>query len=180
MGFLFLIYNFKFITLIVTGQVYKFNILVWILSLVVIVFLVFSAVFDLKYMILPDFSTIILVSSALLLWFSGHFSQWDYLISAILSFGFLGFLYLVTKKKGMGFGDVKLAFFMGLFLGWPKIIIAFYVAFIVGAAISLILIIFKKAGRKTQIPFGPFLILGTLIAWWWGEVLTLSIFQFIR
>ena len=81
----------------------------------------------------------------------------------------------------MGFGDVKLAIFMGLFLGYPKIIIAFYIAFVVGALVSLILIILKKAGKKTPIPFGPFLILGTFVAWFWSEQLTsLSIFQLFR
>jgi len=69
----------------------------------------------------------------------------------------------------MGMGDVKLAIFMGLFLGYPKIILAFYVAFIVGAIVGLILMIFKKAKKKSQISFGPFLILGILVAWWWGE-----------
>lgn len=180
MGILFLVNSFKFITLIDVEQVNGLNILVWILSLVIIVFLVFSGVFDLKYMILPDFSTVILIIIATIFWLFYHYGEWNYLSSAFLSFGFLGFLYFITKKKGMGFGDVKLAFFMGLFLGWPNIIVAFYIAFIVGAVISLILIIFKKAGRKTQIPFGPFLILGTLVAWSWGEVITLSIFQFIR
>ena len=169
-GLLFLIYESRF-------MIQESNIILWILGLVIIVFLVFSGVFDLKYMILPDFSTGILVSSALVLWFSGHFGDWNYLLSSILSFGFLGFLYLITKKRGMGFGDVKLAIFMGLFLGYPKIIVAFYVAFVVGAIISLVLIISKKATRKTQIPFGPFLILGTFIAWFWGDYIWNLVFS---
>ena len=163
-GLLFLIYESRF-------MIQESNVILWVFGLIVIVFLVFSAVFDLKYMILPDFSTVILVLSALVLWCARYFGNLNYVWSAVLSFGFLGFLYLITKKKGMGFGDVKLAVFMGLFLGYPKIIVAFYVAFVVGAVISLILIIFKKAGRKTPIPFGPFLILGIFVAWWWGEVI---------
>ena len=153
----------------------------FMVGLVIIVFLVFSAVFDLKYMILPDFSTITLVFSALVLWFLGHFGDWTYMWSAVGSFLFLGFLYLITNKKGMGFGDVKLAIFMGLFLGYPKIIIAFYIAFVVGALVSLILIILKKAGKRTPIPFGPFLILGTFVAWFWGGwLISLSAFQIFR
>lgn len=164
MGIMFLTYNLRF-------TIYESNIFVWLIGLIVIVFLVFSAVFDFKYMILPDFSTIILISSALIFWFLKQFGNLNYIFSSILSFGFLYFLYLVTKRKGMGFGDVKLAIFMGLLLGYPKVIVAFYIAFVVGAVVSLFLIIFKKAGRKTQIPFGPFLILGTFVAWWWGESL---------
>lgn len=141
----------------------------FIIGLVIIVFLVFSAMFDLKYMILPDFSTVILVSGSLVLWFSGHFGDWNYMWSAAGSFLFLYCLYLITKKKGMGFGDVKLAFFMGLFLGYPKIITAMYVAFIFGAVFGLILIMTKKANKRTKISFGPFLIFGVFIAWFWGS-----------
>jgi len=62
-----------------------------------------------------------------------------------------------------------LAIFMGLLLGYPKTILAFYVAFIVGAIFGLILMVFKKANKKSQVPFGPFLILGTFVTWWFGE-----------
>jgi len=69
----------------------------------------------------------------------------------------------------MGFGDVKLAIFMGLLLGWPKVMVAFYVAFIVGAGVSVLLMMLKKVKLRSAIPFGPFLILGTVLAWWWGD-----------
>lgn len=145
------------------------QILFLVLGFVVIVFLVFSAVFDLKYMILPDFSTVVLVSSGLVLWCVRYFGNLDYILSGLGAFGFLGLLYLITKGKGMGLGDVKLAIFMGLFLGWQKTILAFYVAFILGAGVSLVLMLFKKAGRKSIIAFGPFLILGVFVAWFWGN-----------
>jgi len=104
-----------------------------------------------------------------------------YLVSAIVGSGFLLILYLITKKKGIGFGDVKLAIFMGLFLGWPKIILAMYIAFITGAVIGVIGIFLKKINKKSQIAFGPFLILGTVIAWLWGkQILSLSVFQIFR
>lgn len=176
MGILFLIYDLRF-------MIQESNIILWILGLVIIVFLVFSGVFDLKYMILPDFSTAILVISAFVWLMVGAIHELPlHLLSAAGSFLFLYFLYLITKKRGMGFGDVKLAIFMGLFLGYPKIIVAFYVAFIVGAVIGSFLLIFnKKMNKKTPIPFGPFLILGTLVAWWWGnQIIGLSVFQFIR
>lgn len=166
-GVLFLIFNFQnpifneFIN-------FQFSIQ-FIIGLVIIIFLIFSAVFDLKYMILPDFSTGILVISALVFWCSGHFGDWNYILSGVLAWFFIYFLYLITKKKGMGFGDVKLAIFMGLFLGYPKIVVAMYIAFVLGALFGLILMFFKKANKKTKISFGPFLILGTLVAWFFGE-----------
>ncbi|MDD4026889.1 MAG: prepilin peptidase [Candidatus Shapirobacteria bacterium] len=140
-----------------------------ILGFLIVVLLAFSAVFDWKYMILPDFSTIILIIIAFLGVIFDESNIIPYLLSVLISAGFLLILNLITKGKGMGMGDVKFALFMGLFLGYPKIIIAFYVAFIVGAIYGIILMIFKKAKKKSQVPFGPFLILGTIIAWWWGE-----------
>lgn len=154
-----------------------------VLSLVIITFLVFSTVFDLKYMILPDFSTVILIGCSVILVFLGaiHESPLHLVIAAVSSFSFLGLLNLITEGKGMGWGDVKLAGFMGLFLGIKMVIVAFYVAFITGAFVGLALMISKKANRKTLVPFGPFLIFGTLLAWFWGsQIMNLSVFQFVR
>jgi leader peptidase (prepilin peptidase)/N-methyltransferase len=69
----------------------------------------------------------------------------------------------------MGFGDVKLAIFMGLFLGYPKIMVAFYLAFILGAIVGVTLLVTKIIKRKQPIPFGPFLIAGMTLAYFYGE-----------
>jgi len=139
------------------------------LGLLIIVLLVFSAVFDWKYMILPDFSTIILITIALFGVIFDEINIIPYLLSALISAGFLLILNLITKGKGMGMGDVKFAIFMGLLLGYPNVILAFYVAFIVGAIYGLGLMVFRKANKKSQVSFGPFLILGTLVSWFLGE-----------
>lgn len=139
------------------------------IGLVIITLLVFSAVFDAKYMILPDFSTLILVIIAFLGVLFDERNILPYLVSAAGAAGFLLFLHILTKGKGMGMGDVKLAFFMGMLLGWPKVVMAFYVAFISGAIVGGAMLLIKKLKRKSLIPFGPFLILGTIVAWWWGE-----------
>ena len=78
-------------------------------------------------------------------------------------------LIAITRGKGMGFGDVKLGFLMGLVLGWPKTLVAAFLAFLFGAVVSVILIL---AGRKhfgQTVPFGPFLIVGTGVAVFWGS-----------
>ena len=161
-GILFVIYGLRFV-------IYELNIFTWILGLVIVTMLVFLAVFDFKYMILPDFSTIILILIALMGVIFDERNIISYLLSAIGAAGFLLFLHVITKGKGMGMGDVKYALFMGLLLGPEKTVFAFYVAFISGALMGLILMIFRKMGRKSAIPFGPFLILGTFLAWWWGS-----------
>lgn len=143
-----------------------------VLSLIIIGTMVFSAVVDVKYMILPDEATLILVVGAIgLLLLGRHMGLplQSYVLTALAATGFLGLLYLITKGKGMGLGDVKLAFFMGLLLGPIQTVVAFYVAFIVGAMAGIALITLKKKKRRSAIAFGPFLFVGTLAAWWWGE-----------
>lgn len=85
-------------------------------------------------------------------------------LSALGAFLFFLIIYLVTRGKGMGFGDVKLVFVLGLFLGFPRIIFALYSAFLTGAIIGVILVLIHKKSMKSQVPFGPFLIIGCLIS----------------
>jgi len=54
-------------------------------------------------------------------------------------------------------------------LGWPNILIALFSAFFIGAVVGVGLIIFKKKGLKSEIPFGPFLVSGTMLSLFWGS-----------
>lgn len=138
-------------------------------SLIAILFI------DLRHKIIPDIIVFpaILVSIFSVSIFSTIFNVQPSIFNSFLSaFGSSAFflaLFLITRGRGMGFGDVKLAFLMGLFLGFPKIVVALYVAFLTGAFVSLILIVRRKVGLKSAIPFGPFLVIGTLVALFWGE-----------
>ena len=151
---------------LVTGILFVLN--YHYIGYILIFLLVYAATFDALYMYLPDWSTYTLIIIALVF---GH-----HLYSAIGAAGFLYLIYILSKKKGMGLGDVFLAIFMGLFLGWPKIIVAFYFAFIIGAVWSVVMLILKKKKIRSEIPFGPFLILGTFIGWWWGEQIFARLF----
>lgn len=85
-------------------------------------------------------------------------------VSGIVASLLFFIVFFVTRGKGMGFGDVVYAFFMGFLLGFPAIIFGLYIAFITGAVVSLILVMLrKKRLRGGTIPFGPFLVLGTFI-----------------
>ncbi len=68
---------------------------------------------------------------------------------------------------GMGFGDVKLSGVLGLYtawLGWDVWGVGFFLGFLLGGVFGIALIILGKGGRKTAVPFGPFMLLGALIA----------------
>ncbi len=96
----------------------------------------------------------------------------NYILSAVGLFLFFLFIFLVTRGKGMGFGDVVYAFLMGFILGYPKVVLGFYIAVISGAVIPLVILGIKhKKIRGATIPFGPFLVAGTLISLFWGDLL---------
>lgn len=157
----------------------------FIASILIIVF-----VYDLKHYIIPDKIIWTGISINLIYWlvgvsfyFMGNqkvfyqlFPSAYYLtpnplyiiLGALLSGGFFLILVLVSRGKWMGGGDVKLAFFMGLFLGFPQVLVALFIAFVVGSIVSIILVAWHKKTFKSQIPFGPFLVLGSFAALFWG------------
>lgn len=78
-------------------------------------------------------------------------------------------LIVLTKGRGMGGGDVKLGLVIGLFNGFPNGIIAVFLAFLLGSIVSLGLMLVSKKGLKDVIPFGPFLILGSMLSLIYGD-----------
>lgn len=136
---------------------------------------------DLKHYYIPDIIIFPAMVISLVYDFFYHFPTLpQFLLSAIISSAFFLFLYLITKRKGMGLGDVKFAFLMGLILGFPKIVTALYIAFLTGAVIATILIICRVLKlRGSIIPFGPFLVLGTFISYFWGDILLQSVLKLI-
>lgn len=70
---------------------------------------------------------------------------------------------LIAGKEAMGLGDVKLMGALGLFFGWYKILIISVLAFLIGAIISIIVLIVKKNREDGYIPFGPFIVVATFI-----------------
>lgn len=90
-------------------------------------------------------------------------------LMGLLIGGFFWGLIIITRGKGMGGGDVKLGALMGLVLGFPGALLALMVAFLSGAVFSIGLIIIGKKHFGQAIPFGPFLVLGSLVAIFWGN-----------
>lgn len=91
------------------------------------------------------------------------------LLMGVLIGGFFLSLIIITKGKGMGGGDVKLGAFLGLMLGFPGGLFALMLSFITGAIFSIGLILSGKKHFGQTIPFGPFLVLGSLVMLFWGQ-----------
>ena len=151
------------------------------LILIPIVFIFISIFFiDLEYGIIPDSLSLILALLAIGYIFLSHQAIGNHLLAALGAFLFFFILFFITRGKGMGFGDVKLVFVLGLLLGFPLIVVALYVAFLTGAALSIILVMWKKKSfKKSTIPFGPFLVLGAIMALFYGREILSVFIQFL-
>ncbi|EGX61613.1 type IV peptidase [Streptomyces zinciresistens K42] len=140
---------------------------VWLLLAPVGVLL---AVVDLRVRRLPDVLTLPLAAAALALLglvalVPEHAGEWPTSLGGALALGGGYFLLWYVNPGGMGFGDVKLALGAGAVLGWygwPTVLLGTFAAFLSGAVYGGALVVLRRAGRTTAVPFGPFLLGGAL------------------
>jgi len=133
-------------------------------------FLIIVFVYDLKHFLIPDkiiFPAIVL--ALIYNFFDFNNLLFNFFPSAFGALIFFLIIFLISKGKWLGFGDVKLVFLLGLFLGFPNILVALFLSFTIGAIIGIGLIVLKSKNLKSEVPFAPFLVLGSLIAFFWGE-----------
>lgn len=111
----------------------------------------------------------------------GAYSGRDFILSwvaGLAAFGFIWFLRLITKGRGMGDGDPYLIFLTSMLVGYPRVILAVLSAFVVGAIAGIGLLLSGVKQRRDTMPFGPFIVIGAFIALVWGEALNRLIFPF--
>jgi len=90
------------------------------------------------------------------------------LFLSFIIFLFFYFLILVTKGKGIGGADVKLAFLVGLFAGFPNALVSIFISFLTGALAGIILILVHRKSIKSRVAFGPFMVLGAILGYVFG------------
>ena len=153
----------------------------WVLPafLVVAAGLVALSVVDVELFLLPNrivyplaVTTLVLLVVAAL----GDGAWGDFgraLLGGVVAMLALGLLHLASPRS-MGFGDVKLAFVLGLvlgWLGWSELVLGLFCGFLAGAVVGVALIVLRHRGRRDHLPFGPFLAFGTLVVLLWGDVM---------
>lgn len=92
----------------------------------------------------------------------------DWLGGAILGAGFFFFQYIVSRGRWVGGGDVRLGMFLGLVLGLVGTAVALFLAYIGGALFAIVLLLTHRKHFGSALPFGTFLTLATIVAWYWG------------
>lgn len=153
------------------------------LSLFFLIVLLALAFIDLDTFLIPDKILLPATFFSLGLWASGLVfarfktlpllpgSPFSALLAGLLAFLFLYFLAFISPflfgKEGMGGGDVKLSFFLGLYLGY-YVFVALFFAFLIGSLVGLGLVYLTGKDRKEEVPFGPFLALGGVLALFLG------------
>ncbi len=87
------------------------------------------------------------------------------LLGGVVGLGLFMFVYLVSRGK-LGMGDVKLAGLIGLMLGYPAVINALVLGIILGAVAAIVLLLSRRATRKSTMAYAPYLALGALFVMW--------------
>lgn len=143
--------------------------------LVILVMLIILAVYDARWMILPDKVMIPLLAVSLtfaavmaLVTRSPQFLTHAILAAAVAAGAFYG-LVVISRGRAMGGGDIKLAAVMGLTLGPRGTAVAMLVAFNSAAIYGVVLMLMHRKGKRDQIAFGPFLVAGTIFAFLYGQ-----------
>lgn len=107
---------------------------------------------------------------------SGNYGAIARALVGMISLGLFYFGMALIYPGGMGMGDVKFAGVLGLFLGylgWGVLLVGAFSAFVLGGIFAIALMIFRRAGRKSGIPFGPWMLTGA----WVGVFFSTSIVQ---
>jgi len=132
---------------------------------------------DYDFQIIPDSITlpgalIGLLAGSLLLY--DPFLRWSLMgfkpsiIGAATGFG-LFYLIAFLSRGGMGGGDIKMMAMVGAFMGWKSVLLTTFVGSLFGSMWGIFLMIFKGSGRKSKIPFGPFLAAGAVITLFFAQ-----------
>lgn len=161
----------------ITGFLYAFSFFYFdmhpelLTALAFLSLLVIILVTDIRYMLIPDRILLFFLPLFIILrLFIPIDPWWSPIVGAIAGSGLLA-LIITASHGGMGGGDMKLFGVLGIILGWKNVMLAFFLSTIYGAVITGFLLIFHVIERKKPTPFGPYIVLGSITAYFFGDAL---------
>jgi leader peptidase (prepilin peptidase)/N-methyltransferase len=141
-----------------------------VIALTFISLLVITVVSDIFHMVIPDKILLLFAPLLLLERIAVPLTPWwDMFAGAFSGFALL-YLIVVISKGGMGMGDAKLFFVIGLTLGFKLALLSFFIATFIGAFYGIAGMAAGKFKKKQSIPFGPFIALGALVSYFYGDI----------
>lgn len=147
----------------------------WPLLYMLVVMFVFvvMSVYDLKYMEIPDEVSLPAIGAALLVSVFWGFPV--HIVDGLLGAGgillFFGLQIVVSRGRWIGLGDLRIGALMGLILGWQLSLVALFFSYVLGSVIAGVVAFAQRKSLRTEVPFGPFLTLGFLVALFWGRAI---------
>lgn len=151
-----------------------------LVALTLISLFMIITVSDIHYMMIPD--KILLVFAGLFLFERIMWPLtpwWDSPLGALIGFSLL-LLIAFVSKGGMGGGDIKLFALIGFVLGVKLLLLSFFLSTLYGAVFGMIALLTRMVKRRQPIPFGPFIVAGTLSAYYWGANIIDLYLQFLN
>ncbi|OZU89726.1 prepilin peptidase [Virgibacillus indicus] len=150
-----------------------------ITALLLVSMLMIILVSDIKYMLIPNKVLLFFLPLFIITRIIQPLNPWwSSILGAITGFVLLAIIILVSRG-GMGAGDMKLFGVLGIVLGIDKVLLAFFLSCMIGAIIGMLLLLFKIIDRKQPVPFGPYIVLATIITYFYGDTLINWYFNFI-
>jgi leader peptidase (prepilin peptidase)/N-methyltransferase len=143
----------------------------FIVAVVFLAALVAITVIDLRHQIIPDAITLPGVVAGFVASLATDRISWIESVGGIVLGGGLFMAVIVLSRGGMGGGDLKLGAMLGAFLGWQALLVALFVAVMLGGMSAVALLASGRLARKDAIPFGPFLAIGGAVALFWGQAM---------
>ena len=126
-------------------------------------------IYDLRWFLILDIVTLPACAIILALNLSLGLDWKNLLLSGIIGGSFFLFQFVVSRGKWIGGGDIRLGVLMGLFFSWPNIVLAIFLAYIIGSVISVGLVLFSKKKWNSEVPLGVFLTTSSVIIMFWGD-----------
>lgn len=143
----------------------------FVVAVVFLAALVAITVIDLRHQIIPDAITLPGALAGLVANLATNHISWIESVGGMLLGGGLFVAVILLSRGGMGGGDLKLGAMLGAFLGWQALLVALFVAIMLGGLSAVALLATGRLARKDAIPFGPFLAIGGAVALFWGDAI---------
>ncbi|MEK7395198.1 MAG: prepilin peptidase, partial [Fibrobacterota bacterium] len=136
---------------------------------VLALFLLVIFIYDYKHYLVLDSVVVPAIVFAGVFNYLRGFGMLPFLFAVVIGGGFFLLQYVISRGKWIGGGDIRLGVLAGAVLSWPGVLLGLLLAYVIGAAVAIPLLLSGKKVPGSAIPFGTFLTVGIFISMLWGE-----------